>query len=181
PDLMALAAGYQSQEQKLRQAVLAQFPDLTIGVTRARDTSNVSTIGFGITMSLPIFDGNRGNIAIEDATRQKVYDEYHARLDAAYGEVSAALAGQLLLEKQLKEAAETLPELQAAAKNAEKAYREGNIDILLYTTVQSSLYDKRAEALGLRESIEEQRVQLLTLIGGELPAKAAGAGKENAH
>jgi outer membrane protein, heavy metal efflux system len=177
PDLMALAAGYQSQEQKLRQAVLAQFPDLTIGVTSARDTSNVSTIGVGINMSLPVFDGNRGNIAIEDATRQKVYDEYHARLDAAYGEISAALAGEMLLEMQLKEADEALPELQAAAKNAEKAYRQGNIDILLYTTVQTSLYDKRAEALGLRESMEEERVQLLTLTGGELPEKAAGAGK----
>jgi len=34
PDLRALKAGYESQEAKLRQAVLAQFPSLTVGVTR---------------------------------------------------------------------------------------------------------------------------------------------------
>jgi outer membrane protein TolC len=177
PDLLALEAGYQSQEQRFRQAILAQFPDLSIGLTRARDTSNVSTIGFGITMSLPIFDRNRGNIKVEDATRQKLHDEYSARLDAAYGEISRIMAEQELLERQLKDVDDALPVFSLTAENAEKAYKEGNMDVVNYANLQSSLYDKRAEAIEIQESIMEQRVLLQTLIGGELPMKTAGAVK----
>ncbi|MGH9772143.1 MAG: TolC family protein, partial [Candidatus Acidiferrales bacterium] len=36
-DLLALRAGYESQEQSVRQAVLAQFPALTIGVVQSSD------------------------------------------------------------------------------------------------------------------------------------------------
>lgn len=50
-------------------AVLAQFPALNVGLTRARDTSGLYTVGFGLSLSPPIFNRNRGNIAIEDATR----------------------------------------------------------------------------------------------------------------
>ena len=69
PDLQALQASYRSQEEKFRGAVLAQFPALNVGLTRARDTSGLYTMGFGLTLSLPIFNRNRGNIAIENATR----------------------------------------------------------------------------------------------------------------
>ncbi len=52
-DLLALKMGYQSQEARLRAAVLAQFPRLAIGASRARDTSNVVTTGFGISVDVP--------------------------------------------------------------------------------------------------------------------------------
>ncbi len=71
PDLLALAAGYHAQEERLRAAILAQFPSPNIGFTRARDTSAVYTSGFTLGISLPIFNRNRGNIAIETATRQR--------------------------------------------------------------------------------------------------------------
>ncbi|WP_449424040.1 hypothetical protein [Rhodanobacter lindaniclasticus] len=48
PDLLALQAGYQSQQAKLRRAILAQFPALTIGFNTARDTSAVYTHGLSI-------------------------------------------------------------------------------------------------------------------------------------
>ncbi|MEO6145489.1 MAG: TolC family protein, partial [Sulfuriferula sp.] len=38
PDMLALQAGYHSQEEKFRAVVLAQFPSLNVGLTRARDT-----------------------------------------------------------------------------------------------------------------------------------------------
>jgi len=72
PDLLALKAGYQSQESQVRAAILAQFPSLGVGINRASDTSNVDTIGPSITLTLPIFSGNRGNIAIQRATRAQL-------------------------------------------------------------------------------------------------------------
>jgi hypothetical protein len=67
-DLVALRRGYESQDQTLRAAVLAQFPRITLGFHQASDTTNVHTTGFGVTIDLPIFDRNQGHIAIEQAT-----------------------------------------------------------------------------------------------------------------
>ena len=90
PDLVALRLGYAAEDEKVRAAILAQFPKLTFGVTGGSDNSNVRNIGPQITLELPIFDRNQGNIAIERATRQQLHDEYAARLAAAIGQVQAA-------------------------------------------------------------------------------------------
>jgi hypothetical protein len=68
-----MKAGYASQDETLRAAILAQVPRIGLGFTRAGDTSNVQTLGFGITLDLPTFDRNQGNIATERATRQKLF------------------------------------------------------------------------------------------------------------
>ena len=177
PDLLALKAGYESQEQKYRKTVLEQFPALNIGITRARDTSDVNTIGFGITMNLPIFNRNRGNVAIEKATRQRLHDEYEMRLNKAYGEISQLLADQHLTERQLVEAREGRSLLTEAAANAEAAFKAGNIDETAYLALRLSLTNKEIEEINLLQLLLEQRVALQTVIGGELPVKPDSGGK----
>ena len=83
PDLIALQAGYEAQEQKYRAAILSQFPSLSVGFVRARDTSNIYTSGFQINLSLPIFNRNQGNVAIEKATRQRWPRRSRSRAPAA--------------------------------------------------------------------------------------------------
>mgnify|MGYP001028717536 CR=1 FL=1 len=169
PDLLALQAGYESQEQRFRQAVLAQFPALNVGLTRARDTSGLYTQGFGITLSLPIFNRNRGNIAIEQATRQRLHDEYQMRINSAAADIARILEDQKLLEKQLQNVEFGVDVLSNAADNAQTAFDAGNIDMLAYTNLRTAWLAKQAEAITLKQTLLEQRVALLTLIGGELP------------
>lgn len=171
PDLLALRAGYESQELRFREAVLAQFPALSVGLTRARDTSNLYTLGIGVTLSLPIFNANRGNIAIERATRERLYDEYRARLQAADSEVRGILIDQRLLHVQLEGAERTLGELERLGASAEAAYRAGNIGELDYVNLRAGVLAKRIEAVALEQKILEQRVALQTLVGTELPTK----------
>lgn len=168
PDLRALEFGYASQEQRFRQAVLAQFPVLNIGLTRARDTSGLYTQGMGITMSLPIFNGNRGNIAIEQATRQKLHDEYQLRINTAASEIVRILQDQRLLESQLHNVAQGAATLKLTANNAQAAFDAGNIDSLTYTNLRTAWLAKQAEAILIKQNLLEQRVALLTLLGGEL-------------
>src|SRR5215831_6844823 len=87
-DLLALKRGYEAQEERLRAAILQQFPKINIGFAHAGDTTNVITTGFGVTIDLPLFDRNQGVIAIESATRTKLFDEYVSRLFEARGEVA---------------------------------------------------------------------------------------------
>lgn len=173
PDLLALRAGYQSQEQRFRKAVLAQFPSLSIGITRARDNSDLYTTGLGVTLSLPIFNGNRGNIAIERATRQRLYDEYRQRLAAADAKVRGLLTDQSLLEHQRRGVADTLAELSRTAQSAEAAYLAGNLSEPEYVKLRAALLAKRVEAIDLEQKILAQRVALQILLGGELPTRDA--------
>jgi len=171
PDLRALRAGYHSQEAKFRGAILAQFPALNIGLTRARDTSGLYTVGFGLSLSLPIFNANRGNIAIAKATRRKLYDEYQDRLNSAAGEVAVALENLPLLQDQLRRSRRGEIALVTAAKRAEAAYRAGNLAAPDAVRLQTAALDKRSEAIELKEALMEQRIALEVLLGPDLPER----------
>jgi len=169
PDMQALQAGYRSQEEKFRGAVLAQFPALNVGLTRARDTSGLYTMGFGLTLSLPVFNRNRGNIAIENATRTKLFDAYQDRLNAAYSEVATALENQPLLQSQLQRTREGEKQLQIVAQRAQAAFQAGNLTAADYVRLQIALLDKQTEAINLQEALMEQQIALETLLGPDLP------------
>ena len=169
PDLQALQAGYRSQQEKFRGAVLAQFPALNVGVTRARDTSGLYTIGFGLNLSLPIFNRNRGNVAIEDATRKKLFDEYQNRLNSAYSEIAIALENLPLLQNQLQHTHQGMAELQSVAQRAEAAYQAGNLAAADYIRLQTAFLDKQTEAINLQEALIEQQIALEALLGPDLP------------
>lgn len=169
PDLMALEAGYQAQDQRYRAAIIAQFPSLNLGLTRARDSSGIYSNGVGLTLSLPILNRNRGVIAIEKATRQKLYDEYQQRLDITNNDVHKILDDQQINERQLQQVKLGVAQLSIASKNSEIALQHKNIDSLSYANVHAALLAKQLEEINLQENILEQRVALQTLIGGDLP------------
>lgn len=168
PDLLALAAGYQAQEEKVRAAVLAQFPSLNIGFTRARDTSLIYTSGFSLGLSLPIFNRNRGGIAVETATRQRLHDEYQNRVNAAHAEVANILADETLLQAQMTSADAAVAALERTAQAAASAYASGQMTVANYVDLQSALLAKRGERLALERTELEQRIALQALLGGDV-------------
>jgi outer membrane protein TolC len=165
PDLRALEAGFSAQDQRYRAALLAQFPALNVGLTRSRDNSNVYSNSFGITLSLPLLNRNRGNIAIEQATRQKLHDEYAARVQAARGEIRTIVDQQRLDRDQLARVDAALQELETAVERSDLAARAALIDSLAYANARAALLAKQAERIALQQQIAEQRVALQTLLG----------------
>ncbi|HEY2257233.1 MAG TPA: TolC family protein [Variovorax sp.] len=173
PDLVALEAGYAGQEQKFRAAILAQFPAITIGPTRLRDNTGVYSTGFAASLNLPIFSANRGNIAIERATRERLRQEYDNRLRAAYADVDRLLSDERLLEAQWKTSIATLPELERTADEARAALAAHQITIVSYVDLESAVAARRIEILGLQQSAWMQRVALTALLGDEIPGHRA--------
>jgi outer membrane protein TolC len=165
PDLRALRAAYQSEDQRYRGALLAQFPALNLGFTRARDTSNVYSSGIGINISLPFLNRNRGNIAIEQASRQKTYDEYQVRVQAARDDVQRILADQILNLAQAARLDADLQDLADVLARGEKAFRAGDADVLAYALARSALLAKQLERIALQQAMLEQRVGLRTVLG----------------
>jgi outer membrane protein TolC len=169
PDLLALAAGYEAEEQKLRQAIIEQFPKLNIGPNYTNDTTPVYTAGPALVISLPIFDRNQGNIAIERATRQRLRDEYQARLDAAYGAAGRLITEIQLIETQYRASLASIRRLHDAAVVADRAYNAGNLDERSFVDLHASLLAKEIESLKLEQTLLEQRIVLQTLIGSDIP------------
>jgi outer membrane protein TolC len=172
PDLVALQLGYAAEEMRYRAAILGQFPSLGIGFHRAADTANIRTTGLGITLTLPIFSGNRGPIAVERATREFLYAEYQQRLNAADSDIQRILAEQRINRRQLLDVDQGLADLSRAATRTDAAFKEHNIDALAFASLQAALLAKKIERINLEQAILEQRVALQTLAGGELPVRA---------
>ena len=165
PDLMALRAGYASQEQKLREAVLAQFPSFSVGLNRARDTANVNTLGFGVSFSLPIFNGSRGAIAVQRATRQALFDAYQLRLDQTRADVAQALANIDLLQRQRRNLETGLPQLESAERAATSALDAGAITLPQAQAQRMALLQQRLALQANHQQITEQAVALDLLTG----------------
>lgn len=170
PDLIALQAGYRAQDERYRGALLAQFPALNIGLTRARDSSGIGSEAIGITMSLPFLNRNRGNIAIEKATRQKLHDEYQQRLQTSRNEIAGIAAEQALDAHQLIQIDAAIAELQTTLARSDTARRAGAVDALSYANARAALLAKQVERINLWQAMLEQRVALQTLLGVDTTA-----------
>lgn len=175
PDLLALQAGYEAQEQRVREAILAQFPAFNLALSQARDTSDIHTRGLAVTLTLPLLNGNRGAIAVERATRAQLYAEYQTRLDTADSDARRLLANQKLLAAQQLELTRNLTRLQRVSAAAERAYREGDMDALKYVDLETASINARMEAVSLNALMWQQRIGLLTLLGGDLSVSRKGA------
>lgn len=173
PDLMALQAGYEGQEQKLREAVLSQFPSVGVEISRARDTSDVHTVGFGITLSLPILNGSRGATAVQRATRQALYDDYALRLRESRAEVEQLLADIDLLRRQRAALEAALPALREAARATDSALREGDVTLLQAQAQRRALLDQRLALQANAQEIAQQTVALQVLTGSGVFVPAA--------
>jgi len=165
PDLLALAAGYASQEARLRTAVLSQFPSLGLGISRARDTSAVYTSGLSVSLNLPLFSGNRGNIAVERATREQLRAEYQARIDQNTMDVARLMEVQILIEQQQRLLEARVPELESMVENARRAYQNGDIGALTFLNMQTTLINKKLEQLDLEQQLWSTRMAMDTLLG----------------
>ena len=153
-DLVALKIGYKSQEERVRAAVLGQFPRITPGLSRARDTGNVVTGGFSITIGLPFFDRNQGQIAIERATREQLLDEYVARLFEAQSNIAKLRADIESISRQIQATEAYLPTQRKLVATYYDALLQGNADVLTY-------YNARDELIATHISLIDLQLQLI--------------------
>lgn len=179
-DLVALRAGYRSQEERLRAAVLQQFPRISIGPTGSKDTGDFYTLGFGVTIDLPVFDQNQGQIAIEHATRDQLFDEYTARVFEARADLAQALDTIDGLRPQIAAAMAALPSLETLATTYRAALAQSKIDPLTAYEAENALIQQRVDLLELERQLGRQVVALELASGVfvplERPPEAAPVG-----
>lgn len=165
PDLRALQAGYASQDARYRQAIWQQFPAISVGFVRARDTDAISTRGFHLSITLPIFNRNRGNIAIEKATRQKLHDAYAIRLTEAHADVEHILQDQKRLEQQHDDLAHSVAIAARTVEGSAAASLHGDISGMDEVKLKTEWLDRRIQLLSIDLTLFEQQAALQTLLG----------------
>ncbi len=165
PDLEALQAGYRSQEQLVRKAILAQFPMISLGFNRARDTGNVHTSGLSVTVNLPLFDRGRGEIAIQRATRAQLRAEFQARLDQTSAAVWRLRAELEELQSELLQVDQRLPKLESTVAAARRAYQAGDFSATAYYTLYNAYLTAHSARLDLTQSLWNDAIALSAELG----------------
>lgn len=176
-DLVALRFGYQSQEERVRAAVLAQFPSLVLGISRARDTGNVRTTGLSIGLTVPLFNRNQGQIAVERATRTQLFDEYLARLHEARSVIASTIADARSIEKQIDAAEHFIPAARTLVETYRMALLEGHADVVTYYNALNDLAVKQIDLLTLKKELCDRMISLEIASGQFLidPGDSKGA------
>ena len=167
-DLVALEKGYESEDARVRLAVWSQFPSIGLSWSRARDTSNVVTRGTGVSMSLPLFSRGQGLVAVENATRRQLYDQYLARLVHARADVVQGLSGLAALRGMIGAAQGALPGLEAQAAASETAFCKGSLDLPGRNQARMALLSQRATLEALHRDLDELGVALEIASGRTL-------------
>lgn len=165
PDLLALEAGYRSADARYRQAILEQFPAIHVGFSKGRDTDGIYSRNFQISLSLPIFNRNRGNIAVAKATRKDLHDEFAARLAQARARVEQIIEDRTLLARQRRQLRQAAASTQATLTRLEAVAKPGDVSAAMLARLRANAFDRRVDLLTVTETMLEQRVALRTLAG----------------
>lgn len=164
-DLRALQAGYDSQEASVRLAVLNQFPTLSLTVNSNRDSAGNHLLGPAIDFTLPLWNRNRGNIAIERATRAALRSEYDSRVFQTRTQISAAVAGIAVARSQRNTVLKGLPALRDFAAATERSASRGDLAPATAQTAAQSLRDQETLLAQSTQDVVEQTIALELLTG----------------
>ena len=165
PDLLALAAGYHSAEEDLRVQILRQFPMIGVGVQQAEAADDaVHTYGFDVTLSLPLFNRNRGAIAVARASRAYLHQAYQSDVDAAVSQAHQLFVARRILRRQLRAANRHLTQVLQTDGAARASFERGELGLSSYTLVLSDVDLARMQCIELHASLEQTQAALDALL-----------------
>jgi outer membrane protein TolC len=164
-DLQALQAGYEAQEATVHKAVLDQFPTLNLTINANRDSAGNLMVGPAVDFTLPLWNRNRGGIAVERATRAALKAEYEARLFKTRAEIAAAEAGLVVAYRQLADSEAGLAQFQHYAEAAQRAAQRGDLSLETAQNAEQTLRDREIAITQSEEAIREQSIALELLTG----------------
>jgi outer membrane protein TolC len=168
-DLRALRAGYDSQNLALRKAVRDRFPSLQLGLFRTTDTANNQTLGPSLSLTLPVWNRNRGQIAEAAAARDALRAEYAARLLQTRSEIATLVRQLDIAHRQLAEEREKVIALRSSEGDATGAAARGDLSSTAAIAARQAANDRLIALIALDQTLLEQTVSLELAVGGPLP------------
>ncbi|MGV9006837.1 MAG: TolC family protein [Brevundimonas sp.] len=164
PDLVALRAGYDAQDANVRIALLRQYPRLNLSLNAARDTGAIRTNGVALGFDIPLWNRNRGQIAVQNATREQLRAEYTARLFSTRSDLATLVSAYDIGKRQRADLARQVLPLRLTVAAFERASARGDIATITSETARLTLLDKEFALASIDQGLAEQwsAIQLAT-------------------
>jgi outer membrane protein, heavy metal efflux system len=159
----------EQQGFKVQLALNERWPAVQLGpfAHQERADTNEYHFGIGVTVPLPLWNRNAGNIEMERARAAKA----EAQLAAIVREVERKIADAAFLYRSRREEADKLersilPQMREAAELADRSYRTGALPITTYTEVQKQYLDSLDAFFAAQSAAIEalQQLEQLTAI-----------------
>lgn len=165
PDALAVDQAVAAAEERLRLARLVWVRVLGIG-DASSGRSKGHEFGPAVRFTVPIFNWNQGNIGraeaeLEKAQRQQrtIHNQIILDVHQAYLRYEQARAELTILDGQVR------PEVEAAIRRAETAYREGNTAYVIVLETTRQLLDSRLRGHQLDAELRRAWAELERSVG----------------
>ena len=169
PDLVAARARVAAAEAETnyQRTLAVRQLGATFGAKRI---GNVNTMTAGLSVSLPFFDQNRGEVQRASAERSAVALELAWRERQVAAEVAAVYAAaRLLAELRARLSGTFISRAEASRRIALTAYREGAISLLQVIDASRTLADVRLAYYRTLFAERESLLELRVVSGNDLP------------
>ncbi len=165
PDLLAAEQAYLAAEKELHIQHREQFPPVHLGPSVERDEGEYS-FGLGLSIEVPIFNRNKGGIAAGSAERDRKRRSYVAALHEARAELYAAWAEWETLDAELAfYFSKVAPPLDRGLRLTQKAFREGEVDLLQVLMFQGRVLEGKREILETLMDFHRARIEVEEATG----------------
>ncbi len=164
PQLMRWTAVRAQRDAELLKARLKPMPDVRVGVgwRHYRETGD-NAMTFGLSMSLPLWDQNQGDVLAARESLEKVQADRAINKAAL---ISVAGRAYDVLEGALQEIAllrsSVLPDARKASEAFEEGYAQGRFSLLEVLDVQASITQA---ALSEQEALQRFHTAVATIEG----------------
>ena len=170
-DVLGLLAEYQAAQSSLRLEVAKQFPNISVGPGFAFDRGD-NLYNFELSVDLPIFNQNQGQIAEADARRKTAAAKLAGLQAKIIGDIDRAVATYRGAARTLA-TADTLLESQVRRrKQLDRAYQLGEVDRLAPLTAD---LEQEVVQLARYEALVQQR-EAMALVEDALQRSMFDAG-----
>jgi outer membrane protein TolC len=160
-DLSAAINDYVGAENRLRQAIARQYPQITLMPGYYWD-HGIQKIPFDVGLTLPLFNRNRGEIAEARAGRELAGQRMLALQDAIYGQIAGAERAEAIARANESAARQRLHSAQEQLRQATLGLKLGAIDRSARLTAsiaaaraQLDLLQTQVRWQGARDALED--------------------------
>jgi len=155
----------EQQGFKISLAKNERFPGVTVGpfITQDKAADTERTIGLGVSIPLPLWNRNTGNIETAKAREQQAQTSLLlTEREVERSVTENALALQVKLDEMSKWRADSVQQFHEAAELADRHYRLGAVPIATYIELQKqyleaidAMLDTKKEALDAAQTLEQ--------------------------
>jgi cobalt-zinc-cadmium efflux system outer membrane protein len=179
PLLLAQQAEIRASEQELRLAKAQAVPNLNVQVVAQRDHvmkfSSVSTL---VSVPLPIFNRNQGNITAAEGRLIQQHKEYERIQLALVDQLANSFRQYLSLRTQAARLQkEILPRARENLELTTEAYKLGRFDFLRVLSARQVYFQTSLSAIDTLTALHKTAIEIqgLQLTGGLNPTEAGTA------